>query len=98
MRIFHISSKESLEEIKSSGEIKTNPQFVGSYNEYGEEITEVEDRVYFCTDEEAAQDIASSFEYYRGGDWEIAEFEADVDDPQPDPKSKGWFSRKSIKI
>jgi hypothetical protein len=99
MKIFRVQTRATTGQIARERCIKPTLQIVRTYDEYGQEVDVDELRAYYCESAEAAKELKASFHHYRGGSWEIVEYDAEVVNPQRDHKTHGgWFSRQVIKI
>jgi glutathionylspermidine synthase len=100
MKIWHVTNTDNVAEIRESGTIKATPQWVRTYDDNGQEIDIIEDRAYYCEDEQSAVNLKEVMEYWREGALEIVELDAEeIHNPVKDSKTpEGWFSKKNIKL
>lgn len=79
MKIYHISTKTNLAEIRKSGVIKAMPQFVPYFDGYGDQNWKWQNRAYFCLSHDCAMIAKSALENHYSVKYEIGEFQADDD-------------------
>lgn len=100
MKIFRVLTEQDQRQIRQQGLIEARPVWIRTYDDYGQEVDELENRAYYCESLESAEMLKASFEYWRyNTQWQVEEYEAEVIEPRRDYKTPGgWYSRQNIRI
>ncbi len=102
MRIFHAAPQAILNKIESEGVIIGQAQVIYTYDDYGQEVEEYENRAYICTDPEDGEIIRQALTNRRGETHVLGEFETaqDIINLNPDPRfaGKGFYTTGDIPL
>lgn len=101
MRIYHVTTPEKAKQIISDAVLKASDVIVETYNYFGEQDFELEQRTHFALTEKVAEWVKGAFEYWRGGEWVIVALNTadDLKDKVTDYRAPGgFFVRRDIKL